>query len=395
MPLVHGKSQKAFGKNVSTEMKAGKPQKQALAIAYATKRKAPKKMNKGGDCYDDGGKVKPSPSPAPEEQNLMDKIMAKLPHAHAVGGEVFKPEQDPESMDSAMPQLAYGGDVQDDANEVFEREPSGESMDDSDHFGSNVDRSIEDIPLEEYKSIKDMYPDRYAEGGDVNKKLKMTTARSPLGDHVEMLVNKVLQNRGMGEAEHFADGGYTRQVGGLTEDQAEGLEKGAGYPPKETPSPSYGPSRKDAMTYDQAYKSMPYGPNDKIKSSPMPAYAPKNNDDSLGAGPPPSGFSYGGQVEDLVNKCLMAKGLCEDREGFAQGGMIPEKNRYHNDNVDQSATGPDDESNHMDDDILSDDASMNKNMDHEDSMEPNKRKKSKIIAQVLEEVRKNNMRVQR
>lgn len=39
MPLVKSKSEKAFAKNVKTEMKAGKPQKQALAIAYSVKRK--------------------------------------------------------------------------------------------------------------------------------------------------------------------------------------------------------------------------------------------------------------------------------------------------------------------------------------------------------------------
>ena len=47
MPLMHGKSAKAFGHNVSAEMHAGKPQKQALAIAYSVKRKAQKKA-KGG-----------------------------------------------------------------------------------------------------------------------------------------------------------------------------------------------------------------------------------------------------------------------------------------------------------------------------------------------------------
>lgn len=42
MPLIKGKSEKAFGKNVSAEMDSGKPQKQALAIAYSIKRKAKK-----------------------------------------------------------------------------------------------------------------------------------------------------------------------------------------------------------------------------------------------------------------------------------------------------------------------------------------------------------------
>jgi len=47
MPLIKGKSEKAFKKNIETEMHHGKPQKQALAIAYSMKRRA-KKMADGG-----------------------------------------------------------------------------------------------------------------------------------------------------------------------------------------------------------------------------------------------------------------------------------------------------------------------------------------------------------
>ena len=35
MPLVKGKSKEAISKNIKTEMKAGKPQKQAIAIAMS------------------------------------------------------------------------------------------------------------------------------------------------------------------------------------------------------------------------------------------------------------------------------------------------------------------------------------------------------------------------
>jgi hypothetical protein len=40
MPLVKSKSPKAFRENVKAEVKAGKPVKQAVAIAYSVKRKA-------------------------------------------------------------------------------------------------------------------------------------------------------------------------------------------------------------------------------------------------------------------------------------------------------------------------------------------------------------------
>jgi hypothetical protein len=40
MPLIKSSSKKAFSANVSAEMHAGKPQQQALAIAYSVKRNA-------------------------------------------------------------------------------------------------------------------------------------------------------------------------------------------------------------------------------------------------------------------------------------------------------------------------------------------------------------------
>ena len=72
MPLIKSKSKEAFGKNVAAEIKAGKPQKQAVAIAYAEKRAAPKKA---------GGKV-----------GLWDNIHAKQERIkHGSGERMRKP----------------------------------------------------------------------------------------------------------------------------------------------------------------------------------------------------------------------------------------------------------------------------------------------------------------
>ena len=46
MPMVKGYSPKSVSKNVSREMKAGKPQKQAVAIALSVARKAAVKAGK-------------------------------------------------------------------------------------------------------------------------------------------------------------------------------------------------------------------------------------------------------------------------------------------------------------------------------------------------------------
>jgi hypothetical protein len=43
MPLIKDIGKKALEKNIKTEIAAGKPPKQAVAIAYAVKREAAKK----------------------------------------------------------------------------------------------------------------------------------------------------------------------------------------------------------------------------------------------------------------------------------------------------------------------------------------------------------------
>lgn len=43
MPLKRGASKEAIRENIKKEMHAGKPQKQAIAIAYSVARKARKK----------------------------------------------------------------------------------------------------------------------------------------------------------------------------------------------------------------------------------------------------------------------------------------------------------------------------------------------------------------
>jgi len=53
MPLVSGKkaeTKKGFAKNVATEIKAGKPRKQAVAIAYAKAGKAKKNVTESFDA---------------------------------------------------------------------------------------------------------------------------------------------------------------------------------------------------------------------------------------------------------------------------------------------------------------------------------------------------------
>lgn len=72
MPLMPGKSRKAFGHNVATEMEHGKPQKQAVAIAYH--EAGEKKMAKGGMCMSCGGEM-PCRSHGGEMSEMDDSAM--------------------------------------------------------------------------------------------------------------------------------------------------------------------------------------------------------------------------------------------------------------------------------------------------------------------------------
>lgn len=100
MPLWHGKSEKAFKHNIRAEMHAGKPQKQSLAIAYATKRKAEQHKAQGGEmkCYAHG---------------TMD-----CPHCMAEGGEYEKGVHKPfYGKDSDWPGESQAGEHTRDAKE--------------------------------------------------------------------------------------------------------------------------------------------------------------------------------------------------------------------------------------------------------------------------------------
>ncbi len=74
MPLIKSKSKAAFSHNVAAEMHAGKPQDQALAIAYSEKRKH---MFEGG--YAEGGEAEASDDG--DNEVMMDHVALECMHA--------------------------------------------------------------------------------------------------------------------------------------------------------------------------------------------------------------------------------------------------------------------------------------------------------------------------
>lgn len=121
MPLIKGKSPESFSKNVSTEMNAGKPQKQALAIAYSLKRRA-KKMAEGGETQSLGqlinypGTPKPQPSPRPmslggavEEDDKDFNQHEVMPEDSDLSGSVDSEMAESSKDYSQLARLAMGG----------------------------------------------------------------------------------------------------------------------------------------------------------------------------------------------------------------------------------------------------------------------------------------------
>ena len=96
MPLIKSKSDKAFKKNISAEVKAGKPVKQAVAIAYSVKRGA-QKMKNGGDprLSVSRGEKLPTSQGAGLTQKGRDKFN------HATGSNLKAPAPNPKTKADA------------------------------------------------------------------------------------------------------------------------------------------------------------------------------------------------------------------------------------------------------------------------------------------------------
>ena len=107
MPLIKGKSDKSFSKNVSAEMDAGKPQKQALAIAYSVKRKAQGKAGGGPICKACGGSM--AKGGAVENEKLHPEMEVEMPEGMETDIDAMKEEDD----ESGTDMLAEGGSIVD------------------------------------------------------------------------------------------------------------------------------------------------------------------------------------------------------------------------------------------------------------------------------------------
>lgn len=175
MPLIQSKTNKAFEKNVKTERHSGKPEAQALAIAYSLKRRAAKKAQ--------GGMVEDDEDQTPEQIEMEAKsegepLSQELDETRSPDhGEDESPEmeaaerergdmKDPKAIAKAIGarKMSQGGAVEsrDDAPNLKEKYDEDEDM------FSDMD-SPEDLD-ELFESDNDFLSrDRMASGGEVEE----------------------------------------------------------------------------------------------------------------------------------------------------------------------------------------------------------------------------------
>jgi len=101
MPLIKSKSKKAVSKNIETEMDAGKPKDQSIAIALNVQRKAKaKKMASGGMV----------PIMKEHPASIADAIMQKRKRMMSDGGMILPDDELMDPIDQELPRETHDSD---------------------------------------------------------------------------------------------------------------------------------------------------------------------------------------------------------------------------------------------------------------------------------------------
>jgi hypothetical protein len=110
MPLIKGYSEKSIGKNIGKETEAGKPRKQAIAIALETARQAKKRAGKwmGGRVEAKSPMGGDAPGVAPDEQSWDLKEPGALPKRIDTTGEPHAEERRADEFPNYGPDTPAG-----------------------------------------------------------------------------------------------------------------------------------------------------------------------------------------------------------------------------------------------------------------------------------------------
>ena len=225
MPLIHKGSKKAFSKNVSTEIHAGKPQKQSLAIAYDVARKAgakfPKKA-KGGEIT--ANEEHHAVIDSAEDQREMEMMKGHRPsrleeveatYEHMSGIDDEDKERDEDMLRQHGRMFAKGGEVDlrdeketaiDDAMDEREmrmldarsRKHESELSATQEHHVGEDDEDMLEMDMLHQKEPMDSYAHdgivKYADGGMVDD-----------DEHDEISVAQAIRNKRQRADEDMAD----------------------------------------------------------------------------------------------------------------------------------------------------------------------------------------------
>lgn len=230
MPLIKGKSPESFSKNVSTEMHAGKPLKQSLAIAYAMKKRAHKAHGgemeehcsqcgyahkKGAHQYADGGDVDPASSPAPDSKpSAYDTMANSVKHA-LLGREeeaAGAPNQeeaphDTNPLSAGMkkafnkPGYADGGFIHEEKASGYEKMPHPHDVHDSEAM------DLDDRMLNQHGALE-RGPEGREDGSDPGERMVSHAVENQSHGGDDM-VGHIMKKRQM----KFAHGGHAEQDG--------------------------------------------------------------------------------------------------------------------------------------------------------------------------------------
>lgn len=200
MPLIKSGSKKAVSKNIETEMKAGKPQKQAIAIAMNARRHA-KKMYKGGQIDQSAG-------------NNRNEVVPPLHKNYASQGKMSSPKY--------MPVSGSGGNHDLDEAHMAEARSQTEACEHGSEYSMCPHCNDSDNEA----------PGKFAYGGEVDLNTDLDEYND-FDEDAEYIASEIMQRRAVEREKHneseqnYASGGNVQSDGpmmGTDEDEDEQLD---------------------------------------------------------------------------------------------------------------------------------------------------------------------------
>lgn len=189
MPLIKSSSKKAFEQNVEREMDSGKPQKQALAIAYDIKRRNKRKKMAEGGAISASNEKRPMPDDKHNDSKMASHNSSKKPLVESswTDSPTVKQAQKPSHTKLSRPRMVESSVIRskmhDDEEHMMSRmEPDGYGKQPSKVLDEeDADKSGPQVPDMQRQHNNSRKP--YAKGGMINNKVSMKAAEEDHEEH--------------------------------------------------------------------------------------------------------------------------------------------------------------------------------------------------------------------